>query len=548
MNRRIAALVAIATSTLLATIARADVRKDPFAGTTRSATLWTEMESWRDSTALRDKVSVSQDGSRLNINGLGGKGGGAAYLSTYKIDWNDGFRIGFRAQFDAFSASLPTQSVVGGLALGFDAKFNLVTGYKNAIVVEIEQTPAGRTVQLAMRRGTIVVAASPKVALADGEHEFEFEFVTNAPDNTIAMNLFADGADAPLASVPAFAAPTGLDTKPVTAALFGIARGTPVFGAAFDAFSFEGDIYDDANDASWEDSDAHSDGPSGERTESADLYSVRYGFYTVVNQFPQAFDTIISGEVRDGAVVFVFRESASLVRVAKTSVVDLSLIESFTRAARTDERAALAAVWNTTAIAGAEAVSFVLQTEPGTLFRKGALDLKPLPARWMVRTLGADNSVTDFTVPADGITSGDGVANIAPMRFTASIVRAYDAFTAGQGRVVSATVVNGLLEVAFSVPTAPGTVKVVRVNWRTHAPSGTITRAATATELFAAGVVDTGQWNYWMPNIAWEASMANGGAAIVKCEIVDDGSGQPVWHTVLRTSKGVLVDDYRTSF
>ena len=108
--------------------------------------------------------------------------------------------------------------------------------------------------------------------------------------------------------------------------------------------------------------------------------------------------------------------------------------------------------------------------------------------------------------------------------------------------------VNGVLEIAFSVPSAPGTVRIVRINWRTHAPVGTLTRAATAAEAFASGIVNTGQWNYWMPNIVWEASMANDGAAVVQCEIVDDGSGQPVWHSVLRTPAGTLVDDYRTSF
>jgi hypothetical protein len=414
--------------------------------------------------------------------------------------------------------------------------------------VEFERTPMGQTVQLAMRRGATVLASSPKVPVSDGMHEFEFEFLTNGPDGTIAMQLFVDGTDAPIASVPAFAAPTGLDAKPVRTAIFGLARGTPRFGATFDDLEVAGDLFDDVNDASWEDADAHRDGPSGERLDSADLYSVRYGFYTVAAQFPMSFDTIISGEVRDGAVVFVFRESATTVRVAKTSVVDLSLIDSFTRPARTDERAALASVWNSASVAGSDAVPFVLQTEPGTLFRKGALDLKTLPARWTVRTVGIGNTVDDFQVPADGNTGGDGLASIAPMRFNCAIGAAYDTYASGQGRVVGARMVNGVLEVAFSIPAAPGSVKVVRVNWRTHASVGVITRTATAAESFASGVVNTGQWTYWMPNIAWEASMANDGAAVVKCEIIDDGSGQPVWHTVLRMPSGVLVDDYRTSF
>lgn len=547
MLRRTLALSALLLPTFPALTARADVRVDSFSSTTRDTALWNETESWRNTAALRDKVSILQDGSVLSINGLGGKGGGAAYLSTYRIDWNDGFRVRFRTQFDAFIASLPGQSAVVGVSFGFDRKFSLATGHSNAVVVEFERTPLGQTAQLVLRRGAVVLGMSPKVAVGDGEHAFEFEFLTNAPDNTVAMNLYVDGASEPLASVPSFAAPTGLDAKPLTAALYGLARGTPRFGATFDDFELEGDIYDDTNDASWEDFDSHGDGPSGERTESADLYSVRYGYYTVSAQFPQAFDMIISGEVRDGAVVFVFRETATTVRVAKTSVVDLSLIDSFVRPARADERAAIASVWNGASISGADAVPFVLQTEPGTYFRRGALDLKTLPARWSVRTVGAENSMADFTVPADGITSGDGLAGVAPIRFNHALGTAYDTYAAGQGRIVSARMASGILEVAFSVPSAPGTVKVVRINWRTKRSAGVISRAATAAESYACDIVSTGQWNYWMPNIAWEASMANDGAPVVKCEIIDDGTGQPVWHTVLRLPSGELVDDYRNT-
>ena len=539
--RRNAAIAAFLAPAVLASIAHADQRSDAFSASTRDAALWGEIESFRDTVALRDKVGISQDGDALRINGLGGKGGGAAYTAAYKIDWNDGFRVRFRAEADAFTATLPTQSAVVGVSFGFDAAFSVTRGHRNAIVVEIESSPLGRTVQVAFRKGALTLAASPKVPLSAGWHEFKFEFVTDAPDNTVAMNLYADGADAPIAAVPPFSGPTGLDAKPVTAAIYGLARGTPRFSASFDDFHFEGDVFDDLDDASWDDLDNHADGPANDHVESVDAYQLRSAYYTAVYESVWAQETIISSEVCDGSIAFVFRESASTVRVVKASVVDQSLVASFTRPARPDERAAMASVWNGASVAGADAVDYLLHAEPGTSFVKGMLNLKASPARWDVRMALPDGGKGDFTVPANGDTGGDGVSSLAPMLFSGAVINAYDAYPAGQGRVIAVEMVNGVLEVAFVNAAAASSVRVVRLNPRTGVSVGTVTRAARTDELFA--ILNAPQ--YGSAEAAWAVSMDHGGAPLLSWRIVDRGDGTAGSHSRLRLDTGEVVDDFR---
>ena len=539
--RRTAAIAAFLAPAVLSTAVHADQRADSFSSAARDAALWGEVESYRDTVALRDKVGISQDGQALRINGLGGKGGGAAYTAAYKIDWNDGFRARFRAEADSFTATLPTQSAVVGVSFGFDATFSVTRGHRNAIVVEIESTPLGRTVQLAFRKGALTLAASPKVPLAAGWHDFEFELRVDGPDNTLAMNLYADGADAPIASVPEFNGPTGFDTKPVTAAIYGLARGTPRFAASFDDFEFEGDLFDDLDDASWDDLDGHTDGPANDHLESVDAYQLRSAFYTAVYESVWAQETIIFSEVCDGSIVFVFRESASTVRVVKASVVDQSLVESFTRPARPDERAALASVWNGASVAGSDAVDFLLHAEPGTSFIKGMLNLKASPARWDVRMALPEGGRGDFTVPANGDTGGDGVTSLAPMLFSGAIINAYDAYPAGQGRVIAVEMVNGVLEVTFVNAAAANSVRIVRINPRTGLSVGAVTRAATVAEIFAIAHAP----QYGIAEAAWIVSMDHAGAPLLSWRIVDRGDGTAGSHSRLRLDTGEIIDDFR---
>lgn len=538
---RISAIAACATIATLASLASADVRSDDFSSPARDTTQWNEIESYRDTVALRDKVGISQDGGMVRINGLGGKGGGAAFTSTYKIDWNDGFRARFRVEADSFTATLPTQSAVVGLSFGFDPTFSVTRGHRNAIVVEIESTPLGRTVQIAFRKGALTLAASPKVPLAAGWHDFEFEFTTDGPDNTASMSLYAHGDMTPIASVPVFPGPTGFDAKPVTAAIYGLARGTPRFAASFDDFQFEGDIYGDSDDASWDDLDSHSDGPGNDSLESIDAFQLRSAFYTAVYESVWAAETIIFAEVCDGSIAFVFRESASTVRVVKASVVDQSLVESFTRPARPDERLALASVWNGASVSGADAVDYLLHVEEGTSFVKGMLNLKAVPARWDVRMVLPTRATADFTVPADGNTGGDGVTCLAPMLFSGGIINAYDAYPAGQGRIIAVSMVAGALEAVFVNPAAANSVRVVRINPRTGASLGAITRAATASESWAIPFAP----QYGIAEAAWLVSMDYAGAPLMSWRIVDRGDGTAGSHTQLKLDSGEIIDDFR---
>ena len=351
------------------------------------------------------------------------------------------------------------------------------------------------------------------------------------------LAVYLDGADTPFLAIPAFEPPAGYDAKPLTAALFGITRGTPSFSATFDHFEFEGDEYTESDDARWGDVDDHHDGPAGDSSASADFASVRYGFYSVVSQFPLAFESVISAYANYGEVVFVFRESATKVRIARTSIADWSLVSTRVRNARTDEKAALKALWDGTVVPGSDAVPYVLQTMADANLVSAQMDLNPLNPTWRIRIADSLGERSDTSVPGNGITSGDGYNSLAPMRFNSSISAAYDAFAAGQGNVLGARIVDGVIEAVFPDPASAASVKVVRLRWSDRATLGVVTRPATAQELFARTAIAGGNWAYWAPSVAWDASMAHGGAAIVSIEVADHG-GTPEWRVRMHDAVG----------
>jgi len=81
----------------------------------------------------------------------------------------------------------------------------------------------------------------------------------------------------------------------------------------------------------------------------------------------------------------------------------------------------------------------------------------------------------------------------------------------------------------------------VRLNPRTRASLGVVTRAALASEAFAIAHA----WQYGIAEAAWAVSMDYAAAPLMSWRIVEREDGTAGTHTRLRRDSGEIVDDFR---
>ena len=106
---------------------------------------------------------------------------------------------------------------------------------------------------------------------------------------------------------------------------------------------------------------------------------------------------------------------------------------------------------------------------------------------------------------------------------------------------IAVSLVAGALEAVFVNPAAANSVRVVRINPRTGASLGAITRAATASESWAIPFAP----QYGIAEAAWLVSMDYAGAPLMSWRIVDRGDGTAGSHTQLKLDSGEIIDDFR---
>jgi hypothetical protein len=234
----------------------AERRNDDGNDGTRDDSLWSEAESRTNSRSGKSKCGISESSGKIRIDSKKGKGGSAAYQSTWSVDWTDSFVMEFEHELKSSRPKKTSQSATSGMALGFGT-FNAASGWTDGVNLVVTQTKTERTLTASVRVAGLVVETDT-ATLATGAHDFKL--VWTSFGGAVSLDVQLDGSTTPLVSL------TGLETyfagheaEGMGVSLFGTSLGNFKFEASFDDFSFSGDDYNDSDDSSFDDDDGSDD-------------------------------------------------------------------------------------------------------------------------------------------------------------------------------------------------------------------------------------------------------------------------------------------------
>jgi uncharacterized membrane protein YkoI len=249
------ALLSVLCAVVSASPCYAERRNDDGTGT-RDDSLWSETESRDSSRSGKSKCGISESAGKIRIDSKKGKGGSAAYQSTWDVDWTDSFVMEFEHELKSGRPSKTSQSATSGIALGF-GEFNPASGFPDGVNVVVSRTKTARTVTASVRVAGVQVDSQP-ATLATGAHDFKL--VWTSFGGAVSLDVQLDGSTTPLVSL------TGLETRfagheaeGMGVSLFGTSAGNFKFEASFDDVSFSGDDYNDSDDSSFDDDDGSDD-------------------------------------------------------------------------------------------------------------------------------------------------------------------------------------------------------------------------------------------------------------------------------------------------
>ena len=234
----------------------ADRRHDDGADGVRNSSMWSQTQSRSNSREGKSLTGISESKGKIRIDGKKGKGGSAAYVSAWEVDWTDGFVLEFEHELACGKPKSVAQSATSGLAMGFGT-FDAAAGWMDGINVNVVRGTAGRSLQVSVRIGGVAVD-SQSVQLDSGAHDLSIVWTSVA--GAISMDVMADGYATPLVSVDGietwFA---GHEAEGMGISLFGTSSGKFKFESTFDNVSFSGDDYNDSDDAGYDDDDGADD-------------------------------------------------------------------------------------------------------------------------------------------------------------------------------------------------------------------------------------------------------------------------------------------------
>jgi hypothetical protein len=266
----------------------AERRNDDGNDGTRDDSLWSETESRTDSRSGKSKCGISESSGKIRIDSKKGKGGSAAYQSTWSVDWTDSFVMEFEHELKSSRPKKTSQSATSGMALGFGT-FNAASGWTDGVNLVVTQTKTERTLTASVRVAGVVVD-SATANLATGAHDFKLVWTSFGGAVSLAVQL--DGSTTTLLSL------AGLETRfagheadGMGVSLFGTSAGNFKFEASFDDVSFSGDDYNDDDDSGFDDDDgsddADEDGDSdGDDTASAATFNSALDAIIASNNLP----------------------------------------------------------------------------------------------------------------------------------------------------------------------------------------------------------------------------------------------------------------------
>ena len=233
----------------------AERRNDDGTGT-RDDSLWSETESRTNSGSGKSKCGISESAGKIRIDSKKGKGGSAAYRSTWSVDWTDSFVMEFEHELKSSRPSKTSQSATSGMALGFGT-FNAATGWTDGVNLVVTRTKTERTLTASVRVAGVQVD-SQTATLATGAHDFKLVWTSFGGAVSLAVQL--DGSSSPLVSLSGLESRfAGREAEGMGVSLFGTSAGNFKFEASFDDVSFSGDDYNDSDDSGFDDDDGTDD-------------------------------------------------------------------------------------------------------------------------------------------------------------------------------------------------------------------------------------------------------------------------------------------------
>jgi hypothetical protein len=384
----------------------AERRNDDGNDGTRDDSLWSETESRTNSRSGKSKCGISESSGKIRIDSKKGKGGSAAYQSTWSVDWTDSFVIEFEHELKSSRPKKTSQSATSGMALGFGT-FNAASGWTDGVNLVVTQTKTERTLTASVRVAGVVVD-SATANLATGAHDFKLVWTSFGGAVSLAVQL--DGSTTTLLSL------AGLETRfagheadGMGVSLFGTSAGNFKFEASFDDVSFSGDDYNDDDDSGFDDDDgsddADEDGDSdGDDTASAATFNSALDAIIAASNLPllEAESDVESGILVVKALQWdaTADELVQVVVNANTEAI-LSTRSWTPTASQRDKYEDSISVIGLIVVSATDAVSQAVVSNPGATVHEIELEEEDGRPMWQVEIVTASGVEREVRIWAD---------------------------------------------------------------------------------------------------------------------------------------------------
>ncbi|PHX78556.1 MAG: hypothetical protein CK544_02230 [Planctomycetaceae bacterium] len=385
----------------------AERRNDDGNDGTRDDSLWSETESRDSSRSGKSKCGISESAGKIRVDSKKGKGGSAAYQSTWDVDWTDSFVIEFEHELKSGRPGKTSQSATSGMALGFGT-FNAASGYLDGVNLVVTRTKYERTLTASVRVAGVVVD-SATANLATGAHDLKL--VWTSFGGAVSLDVQLDGSTTPRVSL------TGLETRfagheaeGMGVSLFGTSAGNFKFEASFDDVSFSGDDYNDSDDSGFDDDDGADDADEdgdrdGDDSASAATFNFALDAIIASNNLPllEAESDVESGILVVKALQWNAADDKLVEVVANaTTGAIVGTPRSWTpTASQRDKYEDSISVINLVVLSAQDAVSQALVSNPGATVHAVELEEESGAPVWEVEIVTASGVELKVPIAAD---------------------------------------------------------------------------------------------------------------------------------------------------
>jgi uncharacterized membrane protein YkoI len=384
----------------------AERRNDDGNDGTRDDSLWSETESRDSSRSGKSKCGISESNGKIRIDSKKGKGGSAAYQSTWDVDWTDSFVIEFEHELKSGRPGKTSQSATSGMALGFGT-FNAASGYPDGVNLVVTRTKSERTLTASVRVAGVQVD-SQTATLATGAHDFKL--VWTSVGGAVSLDVQVDGSISPLVTLSGLESRfAGHEAEGMGVSLFGTSAGNFKFEASFDDVSFSGDDYNDSDDSSFDDDDGADDADEdGDRDgdDSASAATFKFALDAIIasNNLPllEAESDVESGILVVKALQWRAADDKLVEVVANANTGAIVSTRSWTpTASQQDKYEDSISVINLVVLTAQDAVSQALASNPGSTVHEIELEEESGAPVWEVEIVTASGVELKVPISAD---------------------------------------------------------------------------------------------------------------------------------------------------